>query len=165
MELHSIQSDLNGITEYNSAIIDPNERQRTIIGDLKVIQKEISSLIETINMIKASLGLKKLEFDVKLIWPVESLKSSCIIEKCDQIESFLNLYDLSFIKIKMKNHSDVPEDKNVPIGKAKGIVLKKQELIQSTPPVQAKENQNSKRVENKKISKNRIFIIKWQFDR
>ena len=47
MELHSIQSDLNGITEYNSAIIDPNERQRTIIGDLKVIQKEISSLIET----------------------------------------------------------------------------------------------------------------------
>ena len=40
-------------------------------------------------MIEESLGLRKLEFDVRRIWQVRSTNSSYLLEKCHHIESFL----------------------------------------------------------------------------
>ena len=99
-ELHAINADLKEVTDYNSTIPYPNKRKLTIIGDLTVIQKEISNIIETINKLEDTFGLRKLEFDMNTDWP--SYKTSVILEKCHQIESFFRCYDLSLIKIKLK---------------------------------------------------------------
>ena len=72
------------------------------MNDFFFFQEHISYLIKTVNRIEESLGLRKLEFDVRRIWPVRSTNSSYLLEKCHHIESFLFTFDLSIIKITLK---------------------------------------------------------------
>ena len=103
-ELHSINTELKEITEHNAVITNPNQkRQISIIADLNLFQKQISYIIETVNKLEDNCGLKKFEFDMKKSCPLESLDSSCILEKCHQIQSFFEEYDLAIIKIKLNN--------------------------------------------------------------
>ena len=98
-ELHSINTELKEMAEHNAVITNPKQRQRNLIDDLNLFKDQISYIIETVNKLEDNYGLRKLEFDVKKIWPVESKKSSCILEKCHQIQSFMEKYDLSIMKI------------------------------------------------------------------
>ena len=68
----------------------------------------ISCIIETVNKIEDYHGLRKLEFDVTKIHPVESLKSSCILEKCYQIGFFLKDFDFAMLNIQMKKFFQMP---------------------------------------------------------
>ena len=87
-KFHSINFELDGILEFNKAAIQ-NQRRNGIINYFFFFQDHISYLIETVNRIEESLGLRKLEFDVRRIWPVRSTNSSYLLEKCHHIESFL----------------------------------------------------------------------------
>ena len=68
----------------------------------------ISCIIETVNKIEDYHGLRKLEFDVTKIHPVESLKSSCILEKCYQIGFILKDFDFAMLNIQMKKFFQMP---------------------------------------------------------
>ena len=105
-KFHSINFELDGILEFNKAAI-PNQRRNGIINDFFFFQEHISYLIETVNRIEESLGLRKLEFDVRRIWPVRSTNRSYLLEKCHHIESFLCTFDLSIIKITLKKSYQV----------------------------------------------------------
>ena len=74
MKLHSINSELKGITEHKALIINPDERHKFIIGDFKLFKEQISCIIETVNKLEDICGLEKLEFDVNRIWPKEFIK-------------------------------------------------------------------------------------------
>ena len=77
MKLHSINSELKGITEHKALIINPDERHKFIIGDFK---EQISYIIETVNRLEDICGLEQLEFDVNRIWPKEFIKRiKCLI--------------------------------------------------------------------------------------
>ena len=143
---HSINCELKEITEDNPIVTNPNQRQRFIIGDVKLFKEQISCIIETVNKLEDNHGLEKLEIDVKTIWPQEYFKeSSSILEKCHQIESFCKDYDLSIIKIKLKKPYLVPRNMGVTNGNSKGTAEIKQDPIPRTPSnpstPQNKENQ------------------------
>ena len=70
MKLHSINSELKGITEHKALIINPDERHLFIIGDFKLFKEQISCIIETVNKLEDICGLEKLEFDVNRVWPL-----------------------------------------------------------------------------------------------
>ena len=63
------------MTHHEAQITNPEQKQFTIIGDLKVINKDISCIIETVNRIEDYHGLRKLEFKVTKIHPLEYLKN------------------------------------------------------------------------------------------
>ena len=77
-ELHSINTEPKEMAEHNAVITNPKHRQKTCIDDLKLFKEQISYIIETVNKLEDHYGLRKLEFDVKKILPVESSKPSCI---------------------------------------------------------------------------------------
>ena len=53
-----------------------------------LFQGQITCIIETVHRLEDKLGIEKLEFDVKRILP-RSLKNSCVLNKCHQIDLFL----------------------------------------------------------------------------
>ena len=82
----------------------------TIIGGIKLFQKQITYTIETVNELEDSLGLSnKLEFDVKRIFPLDSLKMFYILEKCHFIDSFFKHYEISMLRIKLKKTEQMSE--------------------------------------------------------
>ena len=142
-ELHSMNNELKEITEHNTVFTNPNKKQRSKIADLNIFQQQISYIIETVNKLEDNYGLRKLEFDVKKIWPVESLESSCILEICHQIQSFMEKYDLSIMKIKSKIHLQSPGNVGAAKGNCNNCINAKEneEKIPSAPIIKEDENQ------------------------
>ena len=112
-KLHTINCELREYTQDHKVIIaNPNdhEYEMTIIAAIKLYQKQISYIIETINKLEDNLELsKKLEFDVKRIFPLDSLKIFHILEKCHYIDSFFKDYEISILRIKLKETEHMPE--------------------------------------------------------
>ena len=58
MKLHSINSELKGITEHKALITNPDERQEIIICDFKLFKEQISCIIERSTNLKKIMDLK-----------------------------------------------------------------------------------------------------------
>ena len=86
-KFHLINTKLKEVTEHE--VVLPNEMKRWVMNDFKLIQQQISCIIETVNKLEHKYRLTKLTFDVKRVLP-KIANGPPFLEKCYQIDQFLN---------------------------------------------------------------------------
>ena len=137
-KLHSIMHELKELTGNKALFTNPIERISmpsplsllylrlsadsqvflnekwisTVTDHFKLFKAQISYTIETVNKVEENYGLEKLQFDAEGLYPLESFKTSCILEKCHQIELFLKDYTISIMKIQLEKRKISEENQN-----------------------------------------------------
>ena len=108
--LEKVNLDLNQITLHNSFLKTSDMEKKMITEHFDVFYTEISYILETFERLENVHGFEKVKFDVKKLWPPESCypKSSYMLEVCNHIDSFFNIYEEK-IKRKIKCNSEEQE--------------------------------------------------------